>query len=515
MATIFSLIAEKILAANPARYVPTFVAAPIDNGHVLNVTNPQGTYYSNMALEAPKDSPIPSIPVYRQQWASNTGIMMKTVGADKSDNLYAGDGSDVVMGDSGKDTVVGGHGDDLIIGGGGDDMLYGQFGNNTIVAGYRMADNSGTYFLDSWKGLFSGSMTYDDIASKFIPMSGNAYATGADGKDIILSGAGNDKIVGLGGDDTLFSGAGDDLVVGDSYNGLQGWGSMQTGNDYIDAGAGNDTVMGGAGNDTILGGDGDDLIWGDTDPAEETGVADTGNDLISAGAGADTVYGGAGNDTIYGDAGNDVLYGDAGNDTIYGGADSDALHGGDGADVLYGDAGNDVLYGDGGNDVLYGGTGNDIYVFEGQFGNDAVVEYANAGTDDRVVFNNITVDQVQLGRSGNDLMLGSPDLANTVAIKDWFTNFGVDSVWFATGTAGQYNYVTAQGLASLFGVTIPASGSSAAASNTLAASAVMHEATVADSAPASHDGFVAGSSLSGVLVEVTGVDMHVDAAAVC
>lgn len=479
MATIFSLIAEKILAANPARYVPTFVAAPIDNGHVLSVTNPQGTYYSNMALETPKDSPIPSIPVYRQQWASNTGIMMKTVGADKSDNLYAGDGSDVVMGDSGKDTIVGGHGDDLIIGGGGDDMLYGQFGNNTIVAGYRMADNSGTYFLDSWKGLFSGSMTYDDIASKFIPMSGNAYATGADGKDIILSGAGNDKIVGLGGDDTLFSGAGNDLVVGDSYNGLQGWGSMQTGNDYIDAGAGDDTVMGGAGNDTILGGDGKDLIWGDTDPTEETGVADTGDDLISAGAGDDVVHGGAGNDTIYGDAGNDALYGD------------------------------------GGNDVLYGGTGNDIYVFEGQFGNDAVVEYANAGTDDRVVFNNITVDQVQLGRSGNDLMFGSPDLANTVAIKDWFTNFGVDSVWFATGTAGQYNYFTAQGLASLFGVTIPASGSGAAASNALAASAVMHETAVADSASASHDGFIAGSSLSGVLVDVTGVDMHVDAAAVC
>lgn len=390
MATIFSLIAQKILAARPANFLPKFVSATINHPHVQQVTNPQGTYTSNMGLED-----ITAVPMYYQRWDSNKGIMMKTVGSDKPDYIQAGGGNDVIMGDTGKDSIIGGKGDDLIIGGGGDDFLYGQFGNNVIVAGYQMAANGTPNFLDSWKVSFRGCKTEEDVAAQFIPKSGDATAVGADGTDIILSGSGKDTVVGLGGNDTLFSGAGDDLVVGDAYKGVQGWsGGTQTGKDYIDAGAGDDTVYGGAGNDEIYGGIGKDTIWGETDPTLITGGAETGNDVIDGGAG---------------------------------------------------------------NDTLYGGTGNDFYFCDGQFGVDTVVENAGEGTDDRVIFSDITLNDIQFSRSDNDLVFLDSSGSNGVKIENWFQNFGVDSIWFTTGTADQYNIVSSQALADHFGVTIPTS----------------------------------------------------------
>jgi Ca2+-binding RTX toxin-like protein len=357
MSTIYTLIAGRILAANPAHFVPQFNAS---NQNGTTYTNPAGTYRSLYVQEQQEDGTFQN--AYRQSWYnSTTGIMMKGVGTALSDLIEGGDGNDVLLGDAGKDQIIGGGGNDIIVGGGGtDDWLYGQFGSNTIIGGYVFADPAGTYFIDSWKTMFNNCTTEAQFAAKFVDVGGNVKATGANGIDYILTGSGNDRVVGLGGDDILYSGNGDDTVVGDAYNGLQGWDGTQGGDDFIDAGAGNDTVMGNAGNDTNYGGAGNDTLWGDTDPSKITLVTDTGDDTIYGGAGEDSIHGGAGNDYIDAGADDDTVYGDAGNDTIYGDAGNDSIDAGTDNDIIYGDAGNDTIYGGVGNDTIYGGAGRII-----------------------------------------------------------------------------------------------------------------------------------------------------------
>jgi Ca2+-binding RTX toxin-like protein len=381
MSTIYTLIAGRILAANPVNFLPQFSAA---NQGGTTYTNPQGTYYSHTNGQVQLDDGSTAT-VYRQIWASNVGIMLKSVGANQYDWITGGDGNDVIMGDAGEDQIIGGGGDDILFGGGGNtDWLYGQYGNNTIIGGYTFSDSAGSNFLSSWKTMFNNCTTEAQVASKFVDVGTDVKATGANGVDFILTGSGADKVVGLGGDDVLFSGNGDDLVVGDSYNGLQGWEGLPGGDDYIDAGAGDDIVMGNSGNDTIFGGAGDDEIWGDTDPSKVTLVADTGDDYIDAGAGNDTVYGGAGNDTLYGGAG---------------------------------------------TDSLYGGAGNDYYLFGAESYIDYITENAGQGTDYLGLASNVT--SLGLGQSdnGNDLYFFVNGNQAVAVLTDWFVNQAVENLY--------------------------------------------------------------------------------------
>lgn len=478
MATILDLIANRILAANPVSFIPAFVPKPASDAHHESYTNPKGEYSCSIA-EMGSGSTFEY--AYWQHWASNTGIMMKYYRTDKENQIDGGDGSDVILGGRGADAIIGGGGDDIIVGGGGNDYLYGQFGSNVLLLGYELSNNGGTYFLDTWQSMLAGK-SGAALLPYFIDKGAGTQgtATGGTGADIILAGSGKDEITGLSGNDMIFGGGGDDLIVGDAYDGILGWDGTNTGHDYIDAGAGNDVVMGNSGDDTIFGQDGDDLLWGDTDPTKHTGVVDTGND---------TIYGGTGNDTIHGGAGDDIIYGDNATDV------SSATQTYN--DTIYGDAGNDGIMGGLGNDNIYGGTGNDFYFFQGTFGTDNIYEYANEGTDDRIVFNDLTINQVVYGRLGNDLMFGNAGQTNTIAIKDWFVNFGIDSIWFTTGIANQYNYVTAQALADAFGVVIPSSGTATGNAAAMPAADVMEG--------------ISGSDLTSVAVAVSGVDLTPDA----
>ncbi|PYE75962.1 calcium-binding protein [Xylophilus ampelinus] len=94
--------------------------------------------------------------------------------------------------------------------------------------------------------------------------------------------------------------------------------------------------------------------------------------LVGAGSAQriQNVFGGAGNDTVEGQGFADHLYGGAGNDV---------LDGRGGNDYLEGDAGDDVLIGGAGNDTLLGGAGTDTYRFDGDFGNDTVLDSDGAG----------------------------------------------------------------------------------------------------------------------------------------
>lgn len=186
--------------------------------------------------------------------------------------------------------------------------------------------------------------------------SGDNVLKGTEGSDQISGGDGDDTMYGYGGHDSIYAGAGD------------------TGNDLIYAGAGNDIAGGGAGNDTIYGGTGSDTLFGGVGADKLYG--DDGNDKIWAGSGNDAVSGGAGNDIVGGGDGNDQLTGGDGNDTFYGGNGNDSIAGGVGADTLFGGAGNDRLNGGSGNDELYGGAGANTFLFEKNFGNDAIGGFA-------------------------------------------------------------------------------------------------------------------------------------------
>lgn len=168
-------------------------------------------------------------------------------------------------------------------------------------------------------------------------------------------------------------------------------------NNVITGGSGKNTLNGGSGNDTLIGGLSDDSLDG--------------------GTGADTMSGKGGNDTYFVDnAGDNVIEGVAGgndevrttlasytltpnvetltytgtgaftgkgndlDNVINGGNGGATLSGGAGNDTLIGGAGNDTLDGGTGTDTLKGGAGNDVYLTDSA--NDAVVEAANAGTDE-------------------------------------------------------------------------------------------------------------------------------------
>ena len=81
-----------------------------------------------------------------------------------------------------------------------------------------------------------------------------------------------------------------------------------------------------------------------------------------------------------------------------------AIVGDDGNNTLNGTVGPDTIDGKGGNDELYGGTGNDTYQFGGNFGNDWVIEYSNAGSDTLQILAGIPASAVRLvGTSYNEL----------------------------------------------------------------------------------------------------------------
>lgn len=233
------------------------------------------------------------------------------------------------------------------------------------------------------------------------------------------------------------------------------------GDDTVHASDLGDTLQGGAGNDTLYGGRLDDwLLGGD------------GNDRLNAGNAAGDSLGGNGN-YLDGGAGDDWLIGREGSDWLAGGDGNDTLDGGDGGDIL--DAG-------AGLDTSYGGLGDDQYLFARGDGVDqasddsqlsvteledrygvAAGTLANgtafngtglgnwrgggvqiqsgqiAGGEDAIVFGSgITIEDISLQRTGNDLVItlrqNGVATSDVLTLKDWTNPFNrVEILRFADG----------------------------------------------------------------------------------
>jgi Ca2+-binding RTX toxin-like protein len=327
-------------------------------------------------------------------------------GGTSNDTFDGLAGNDVLSGGAGVDTLRGGAGDDVLEGGALGDILDG--GTDTITLGgapsadgngdlIRYNGSSAAVTVNLALSTASGGDAQGDTIVSISGVSTIEKVSGSAFNDVLTGDSRANTLIGLAGDDNLSGGAGDDVLLGDEGVDIIAGGD---GNDNIDAGDGDDVnVRGNLGNDIIGGGSGNDALFGDD-----------GNDRLNGDAGNDTLWGGIGDDILVGGDGADTLNGDAGNDQISGGA---------GADVLAGADGDDTLSGDIGDDALQGGLGNDNYAFDGNSGNDTIVD---ASGINRILVSGVTQDNLWLTRSGNDLRIGVIGGTTQITVSGYFAS---------------------------------------------------------------------------------------------
>lgn len=135
------------------------------------------------------------------------------------------------------------------------------------------------------------------------------------------------------------------------------------------------------------------------------------------------------------------IQGRGGDDELYGGDKADMLHGNEGRDWLHGLSGNDILVGGPGNDHLKGGFGDDVYVFSMGDGRDAIYENVgtvspHGGVDTLRFTEGITLESLQLARSGSDLIVGYGSCGDAVTVYQQFQNsaYQVERIELADGS---------------------------------------------------------------------------------
>ena len=386
------------------------------------------------------------------------GVMYSAVGngdgnQDESYVYYDGDGSDIIMEYGGVDQIIFGTGisvNDVAISKSADNLML-TIGADTITIQYHFCSyNNYEYAIES--ALFADGTVVD--------LLNNIIFTGTDGEDLVYGLYDSDDIlIGLAGNDTL---------------------SGQSGNNILNGGMGNDTLYGGEGNDIYIYnlGDGSDIImeYGGVDQiifgtgisVNDVAISKSADNLMLT-IGADTITiqyhfcsynnyeyaiesalfadgtvvdllnniiftGTDGEDLVYGlyDS-DDILIGLAGNDTLSGQSGNNILNGGMGNDTLYGGEGNDILNGGIGNDNLNGYLGNDTYIYNLGDGSDIILE--NGGLDQIVFGADISLNDINLFKSGNDLKLFIGD--DTITIQYQFhsdTDYVIEKAIFADGS---------------------------------------------------------------------------------
>jgi Ca2+-binding RTX toxin-like protein len=307
-----------------------------------------------------------------------------------ADLIAGGDAADVMFGQGGDDALHGNAGDDYAEGGPGTDQVYGDAGEDDMVGGSLYAE-SGTGQttagqLDAGDFLYGGSdadvvlgdngvidrvnqptastqgrpgmterhiQAFDlDFGSDPTPdTSGDDYAEGNDGADVIHGQGGDDRLLGYAGDDEAEGGPGRDWIEGnDGDDDLIGGSSVILDGTADDAAQGQRDT-----GDVVLGGAGDDLVTGDNAVIARVGTFSPHLFRVGSGGALDTQRSLRLLDLRWG---SDYLTAPtrqvAGGDELAGGAGVDAVFGQDGDDLVSGGAGDDYAEGHGGSDTLYG-----------------------------------------------------------------------------------------------------------------------------------------------------------------
>ena len=306
-------------------------------------------------------------------------------------------------------------------------------------------------YIDTLKSVFRGAI---------IGNQDDDLLNGTNNDDLIFAGFGDDSIYSNSGNDILYGNAGNDYLDGD------------TGDDYLDGGTGNDTLIGRNGNDTYIFGRGygqdtinessgnssnDRVVFADDISVEDVEFKRSGNDLvISINDTDDSLR----IENQYSDSwylvesfefsdGTIVTSEDLFSETnLYGsgtiedftsgfGNRNSKLTGAETDDQLYGYSGDDILDGGAGNDHLYGGYGNDTYIFGRGYGQDVISEQSFNSACDKVLFSkDISVNDIEFSRSGNDLIVTIKDSNDSLRIVNQYYDswYWVERFEFADGT---------------------------------------------------------------------------------
>ena len=144
--------------------------------------------------------------------AANTEHSDTIFGMGGNDAIYGGSGNDILQGDSkglkgsigylppeiphGNDVIHGGSGNDGIVGNGGDDPLYGDSGDDLLVGDDSESEDD------------DGPTTGNDVLHGG---TGNDVLFGGPGDDELHGDEGDDKLIGGSGNDVLTGGTGNDI----------------------------------------------------------------------------------------------------------------------------------------------------------------------------------------------------------------------------------------------------------------------------------------------------------------
>ena len=137
---------------------------------------------------------------------------------------------------------------------------------------------------------------------------------------------------------------------------------------------------------------------------------------------ANTVVGNSLDNKLFASGQNSILMGYGGNDSLYGGQGADTLNGSTG------------------NDVLAGGRGGDTYMFQPDFGQDAIDEYDPLTSNiDILHFDGISSSSVILRRSDLDLLIHFQDSTDEIKIRNWGSGsaYQIERFEFADGIVWQ------------------------------------------------------------------------------
>ncbi|KDN15714.1 hypothetical protein BGI40_06925 [Snodgrassella communis] len=400
-----------------------------------------------------------------------------------NDTIYGEDGDDYIDGGYGNDYLDGGTGQDTIFGGGGNDVIYGGDGNDFLSGGDMMNVND----TDTAGGddVIYGGAGNDTIFGG----EGNDLLQGDEGNDFLYGGNGNDRIYGGEGRDWLYGGKGNDYLnggAGDDIFVFNSGDGVTTIEDYsgqsiviVDVPLDNLSISAYEKGIKVTNGVNGDVIYlvgyyldgragslnmnnlffaqpaGGTNSYVMRSLQQLADNIQHHNAAKyDRII--EGNDKaneLFGTAGKDLMYGYGGDDILHGNGGNDLLDGGDGNDTLYGDAGDDQLFGGAGEDVLEGGSGNDFlvggswqrdrYVFRAGHGSDEVFDQAaNELQGDILDFVDYRSDELWLGQSGYDLIIGHVGSNDQVRLDNWFA--GESFRQYQVHTADGMHYTAAQ-----------------------------------------------------------------------
>jgi len=229
------------------------------------------------------------------------------------ENLYGLDGNDFIAGYLGNDLLDGGPGNDLLVGNEGRDTFDGGTGADTVAY--------------AWEG------------GRFSPIK--LTLNGSNDATVLVNGVAEDTIRNV---ENIWGGSVNDVLTGD---GVANWLVGMDGNDCLKGMSGSDQLDG----------------WGGIDTADYSDKTTSVAVTLNTNQWASVSVGGVGEDVI------------VNIENVWGGSGSDRLTGDTLANGLRGNGGKDVLNGGSGNDKLTGGSAGDLFVFEGAFGIDTIMDW--------------------------------------------------------------------------------------------------------------------------------------------